>query len=71
MDVITYPCWDFHPKLYNGCNYLSILGLKLNDVSKRGSRKQKYIRVLSILHTETFQVIEDQVARTSAAVKLT
>ena len=26
----------FHPTLYNGCNYLSILGLKLNHVSKRG-----------------------------------
>ena len=26
----------FHPTLYNGCNYLSMLGLKLNHVSKRG-----------------------------------
>ena len=26
----------FHPILYNGCNYLSMLGLKLNHVSKRG-----------------------------------
>ena len=26
----------FHPILYNGCNYLSMLGLKLNHVKKRG-----------------------------------
>ena len=26
----------FHPIHYNGCNYLSMLGLKLNHVSKRG-----------------------------------
>ena len=31
----------FHLALYNGCNYLSIDGIKLIDVSKRGpSRKQ-------------------------------
>ena len=29
----------FHPILYNGYNYLSMLGLKLNHVSKRGHRK--------------------------------
>ena len=48
-DEITYPIrnfngctvevWEkdkqFHPTLYNGCNYLSMLGLKLNHVSKR------------------------------------
>ena len=28
----------FHPTLYNGCNYLSILCLKLNHVSKRNPR---------------------------------
>ena len=28
----------FHPIHYNGCNYLSMLGLKLNHVSKRGPR---------------------------------
>ena len=28
----------FHPILYYGCNYLSMLGLKLNHVSKRGPR---------------------------------
>ena len=27
---------QFHATLYNGCNYLSMLGLKLIDVSKRG-----------------------------------
>ena len=35
-------CWSlgmdklFYPTLYNGCNYLSMLGLKSNHVSKRG-----------------------------------
>ena len=29
----------FHPTLYNECNYLSMLGLKLNQVSKTGPRK--------------------------------
>ena len=29
----------FHPTHYNGCNYLSMLGLKSNHVSKRGHRK--------------------------------
>ena len=28
----------FHPTVYNGCNYLSMLGLQLNHVSKRGPR---------------------------------
>ena len=27
---------EFHPTLYNGCNYLSMVGLDLNHVSKRG-----------------------------------
>ena len=27
---------SFHPTFYNGCDYLSLLGLKLNHVSKRG-----------------------------------
>ena len=27
---------QFHPTLYNGHNYLSVVGLKLNHVSKRG-----------------------------------
>ena len=29
---------SFHPTLYLACNYLSMLGLKLNHVSKRGHR---------------------------------
>ena len=29
----------FHPTHYNGCNYLSMLGFKLNHVSKRGPRR--------------------------------
>ena len=29
----------FHPTHYNGCNYLSMLGLKLIHVSKRGHRQ--------------------------------
>ena len=28
----------FHPTLYNGCNYLSMLGLKFNNISKRNPR---------------------------------
>ena len=30
----------FHPIHYNGCNYLCMLGLKLNHVSKRSPRQQ-------------------------------
>ena len=46
-DKITYPFLNFngatvHPRLYNGCNYLSKLGLKLNHVSKRGYWKFLY-----------------------------
>ena len=29
----------FHLTIYNGCNYLSILGLKLNHVSEKGPRR--------------------------------
>ena len=32
---------QFHLTLYQACNYLSMLGLKLNYVSKRGHRKQQ------------------------------
>ena len=43
-DEITYPFLNFnvtmdkkfHPTLYRACDYLSMLGLKLNHVSKRG-----------------------------------
>ena len=34
-----------HHTLYNGCNYLSMLGLKLSHVCKRGAR---WITVCSI-----------------------
>ena len=30
----------FHTTVYNGCNYLSMLGLKLNHVSKSGQRDE-------------------------------
>ena len=33
---LVTPTPELHPTLYNGCNYLSMLGLKLNHVSKRG-----------------------------------
>ena len=32
----------FHPIFYNGCNCLSMLGLKLNHVSKRGHRGDSF-----------------------------
>ena len=32
----------FHPTLYWACDYLSMLGLKLNHVSKSGPRNQQY-----------------------------
>ena len=35
----------FHPILYNGCDYISMLGLKLNHVSKRGHRNRVSKRV--------------------------
>ena len=41
-DEITYQYanfweWDIlHPTLYNGCSYLSMLGIQLNHVNKRG-----------------------------------
>ena len=35
---------QFHPIHYNGCNYLSMLGLKLNHVSKRGHCRPYCIR---------------------------
>ena len=56
-DKITYPflnfndCtrWglgmdkQFHPAIYNRCNYLSMCGLKLYHVSERGPRTQLFI----------------------------
>ena len=38
-----------NPTLYNGCNYVSILGLKSIHVSKRGPRKHEYIFVSYII----------------------
>ena len=32
----------FHPTLHKGCNYLSMLGLKLIQVSKKGSRCDRW-----------------------------
>ena len=49
-------CWSlgmdklFHPTVYNGCNYLSMLGLKLNQVSKRGPWCQWPLQHGSIWH---------------------
>ena len=39
----------FHPTLYKGCNYLSVLGLQLNHVSKRLVGGDEYMipRILS------------------------
>ena len=45
---------QFHPTVYNGYNYLSMLGLKLNHVSKRGHWWLFYSglnRHQTILHT--------------------
>ena len=42
MQLYLYNCWSlgivkqFLPTLYYACNYLSMLGLKINNVSKRG-----------------------------------
>ena len=38
----------FHPIHYNGCNYLSMLGLKLNHVSKRGPRYENQLELPSL-----------------------
>ena len=44
----------FHPTLYNGCNYLSMLGLKVNHVSKRGHWGNPYTgKTESRLYVET------------------
>ena len=39
---------SFHPLLYWACNYLSMLRLKLNHVSKRGYRTQLNVLCLSL-----------------------
>ena len=38
----------FHPTVYNGCNYLSMLGLKLNHVSKSGH--WQHMQVIDLEH---------------------
>ena len=38
---------QFHPTLYNECNYLSVLGWKLIHVNKKGPRKCIHLDVLS------------------------
>ena len=38
---------EFHPKLYQGCNYLYMLGLKLNKVCKRCLRGLVYYKKLA------------------------
>ena len=41
----------FHLTLYNGCNYISMLGLKLNHVSKSGPRYNACIKpIVKQLH---------------------
>ena len=39
----------FHPTFHNGCNYLSIMELKFNHVSKRGSWPLSMIMLFSVL----------------------
>ena len=41
----------FHPTLYNWCNYLSMLGLKLTHVNKRGPRSSPNMIRLENLDT--------------------
>ena len=45
-----------YPTHYKGCNYLSMLGLKLNHVSKRGHRTKYwgFIRVPVLVNTACF-----------------
>ena len=38
----------FHPTLYNGCNYIYMLGLKLNHVNKRGPRNHPSLTVICL-----------------------
>ena len=47
----------FHPTVYNGCNYLCMLGLKLNHVSKSGPRctmARKETPIVFVLFGEGF-----------------
>ena len=46
--LVWLHCWSlvmdnqFHPTLCNGCNYLSMLGLKIINVSNRGPRDHNW-----------------------------
>ena len=43
LDEITYTFLNFiYPPVCNGCNYLSMLGSKLNHVSKEGPKIQQH-----------------------------
>ena len=41
LDEITCPFRNLTPPLYNGCNYLFVVGLKLNHVNKMGPEQQQ------------------------------
>ena len=45
----------FHPIHYNGCNYLSMLGLKINHVSKRGH--SSFNHCWEIMHTKVCKCV--------------
>ena len=45
-----------HPTDYNGCNYLSMLGLKLNHVSKSGSRNHIYSWTFKAYWIRTYNI---------------
>ena len=45
---------QFHPTLYNGCNYLSMLGIKLNHASERGPwERDSFISVVTNIGKNT------------------
>ena len=47
----------FHPTHHNGCNYLSILGIKLNRVRKRGHSLAGPIRTRSFMSNQIINVL--------------
>ena len=48
----------FHPTFYNVCNYLSVLGLKLNHVSKKGC-----VYYISLLQSHSYYSQQDSSAQ--------
>ena len=46
---------QFYPTIYNGCDYLSMLGLKLNHISKRGPRNNSRCIYLTAFPEQTQQ----------------